>query len=291
MTAAPRKRWGSLFCALVALAFTLSFARPSRADEGADEAQQREKLERVRNDPRLANDAATIDALVRDAESFRPGPVRVACWVLAAEAYANRLDRPRDAEPLWRRIAIDPHADVILARKANRDLVTALLARGDYAGATDVAATGGDRADPKLTKDVARAVRRHRVHIASIIVLVVTLAFAARAWIGAARRGSAGAVARAVKRTAPLMLAYALYVAIGGALLASGYEAGTSRPFLLFGAALLGVLVLARAWAAAGAPARNARAFRAVLAATSALGAAFLVLESVDVAYLEGIGL
>ena len=106
-----------------------------------------------------------------------------------------------------------------------------------------------------------------------------------------ATSGSLAAVRHAVKQTSGIAAAYAAYVALGGALLASGYEAGTARPFLSFGAALVPIVLLARAWAAAGASHAAARRARASLCGLGAVAAAFLVLETVDVTFLEGMGL
>jgi hypothetical protein len=94
-----------------------------------------------------------------------------------------------------------------------------------------------------------------------------------------------------MKRIARFAIAYGVYVAAAGALLASGYERGHARPFLLLGAALPPLFLLARAWGSGGSSSTPARASRALVAAASVLGAAFLVLERVDATYLEGFGL
>ena len=70
-------------------------------------------------------------------------------------------------------------------------------------------------------------------------------------------------------------------VLIGGAVLASSYESGTAKPFLFFGSALFPLLVIARAWGAAGASTTKARAGRAAVCAAGVASAAFL-------AYVEG---
>ncbi|MBX3223094.1 MAG: hypothetical protein KF795_21455 [Labilithrix sp.] len=88
-----------------------------------------------------------------------------------------------------------------------------------------------------------------------------------------------------------LVVGYAAYVALGGAALASGYEAGRAQPFLLFGATLVPILFFARAWAAAGSTRARSRAARAAVACASALAAAFLVLEHADGDWLRGLGL
>lgn len=260
------------------------------------------KLERLRRSPELASDPRAVDALASEAESFPPGLVRIEVWVLAAEAYAHRFGRPADAEALLRRVLSDasgasgasgagPAHDPVLTRKAARDLVTLQLARGDRAGAEATVQLAGDRADPQLARDVQRSARRHRVHVAAIALLVGLLALAGRAVIAAVRSGAGAAVRAAVARTARVAAAYAAYVAIGGALLASGYQAGTSKPFLYNGLVLLPLLLVARAWGAAGGATFAARSGRAVVCAAAAMGAAFLVVEAVDVAYLEGVGL
>ena len=249
------------------------------------------KLERVRRDPSLSSDPHVVEELVRDAESFPAGLVRVEVWVMAAEAYAHRFARPLDAEALLHRVVVDPLAERVVAQKAARDLVVLRLGRGDLAGAEEAVRVAGRRADPQLDGDVRRAVRRQKMHIAAIAVLLAMVVLAVRAAFAAARRGAAAQMRGAVAKTWRLALAYAAYVAVGGALLASGYEAGTTKPFLYFGIVLVPIVLLARAWAAAGSQSAGARGGRAALCAMAAAAAAFLVLEGVDVTFLEGMGL
>jgi hypothetical protein len=249
------------------------------------------KLERVRRDPALSSDPRAVDALVREADAFPPGLVRVEVWVLAAEAFAHRFDRPRDAATLLQRVLVDPRTDPVLGQKAARDLVALELARGDLAAAEAAVHLAGTRADPRLAREVARAIRRRHMHHASLATLLLMLLVAARSWAAAARRGALGRVSGALQGTWKLAVGYAAYVALGGALLASGYEAGTARPFLYFGAALVPIVLVARAWSAAGSATPAARGGRALLSALGVLASAFLVLEAVDVAFLEGMGL
>src|SRR5580658_6722828 len=49
------------------------------------------RLERVRHDPVLASDPASIDALARDAETFPPGRVRAEARMFVVEAWQTRL--------------------------------------------------------------------------------------------------------------------------------------------------------------------------------------------------------
>lgn len=249
------------------------------------------KLERVRRDPALSSSPEAIDALVRDAETFPPGLVRVEVWVLAAEALAHRLGRPAEADALLRRVVTDPVTDDVVARKAARDLVALQLARDDLAAADAAVRLAGGRADPQLRQSVSRAMRRRHLHTASISLLALVLLLAARAIVVATRRGALSPVRGALARTWRLALGYAAYVAIAGAALASGYEAGTTRPFLTFGAVLLPIVLVARAWAAAGRATVAARSARAALCGIAVVGAGFLVLEWVDIAFLEGMGL
>jgi tetratricopeptide (TPR) repeat protein len=246
------------------------------------------RLERVKRDPALASSREAIDALVRDAEGFPPGRVRIEAWSLAAEAYARRLGQPELALPLYERIVDEAKDDPVSVRHAAREAIAILTARGDFDRARDVARRAHD---PKLQADVARVVRRRQLHLACIFVLVCAVAMAGAAWAAAARAGAIMRVLGAAKKIAPLALGYAAYVGGVGALLATSYEGGTMRPFVLFGVALGPVLLFARAWSAAGRATRGARAGRAAVCAAAALATAFLLLESVDVAYLEGLGL
>ena len=248
-------------------------------------------LERVRRDPALSSDPRAVDDLVRAAETFPPGLVRIEAWALAAEAYAHRFGRPMEGEALLRRILGDERAERILAQKAARDLVTLCLARGDLTAAEAAVRLAGTRADPRLGSDVRRAVRRRSLHLASIAALFAMVVLAARALVAAVRRGSGGRVRSALASTWKLALAYAAYVALGGAALASRYEAETAKPFLWFGVVLVPVVLLARGWGAAGGETHAASAGRATLCAMGALSAAFLLLEGIDATLLEGFGL
>ena len=251
------------------------------------------ELERVRRDPRVASDAHAVDKLVRLADFFPPGWVRIEAWVLAAEAYAYRLDRPADADALLQRVLIDPLVtrDPVLMQKAARDLVALRTARNDLSGAADAVRLAGSSADRSLGQEVRRQVRRRVVHFASITVLTAILVLAARAWITAARRGKGEQIRTALVRTWKLALGYSAYVAVGGGLLAFGYEEATSDPFLWFGVVLVPLLLVARAWGAAGAAGSAARLGRAAICAAGALGAAFLLLEGIDVRFLKALGL
>lgn len=246
-------------------------------------------LERVRRDPHLASDPQAIDELARASASWPEGHVRVEAWVLVAEAYAHRLDRVTDALPLWERILGDAKAEPASREASAKSLAVYYLEHHDDPKA--IALTDRPEVPASLKTEIRRVVRRHRLHAASIAMLGLTALAAIVAIVSAARRQRGGLVLDVLRRSRRLILGYAAYVAIGGAILASSYEEGTSRPFLLLGLVLVPILFLARAWGAAGRGSKLARLGRATLCAASTLGAAFLVLESVDVVYLEGLGL
>jgi hypothetical protein len=229
-------------------------------------------LDRVKNDPALANDPHAIDELVREADAAPPSAERADAWALAAEAYAHRLGRPADAERLDRKIADDAAADPVARRKAKSDLVGLLLDRRAFDEAEESA-----RGEDALARNVTKARRTHRLAVSSIAALVALGAFAGFGLV----RGARARVGPALRRLAPLAFGYAAYLAIAGALLASEYEDGSARPFLFFGAALFPLLVVARAWSAAGSPATYARVGRAFVCAAGVASAAFL-------AYVEG---
>lgn len=211
-------------------------------------------------------DPAT-DALVREADALPPGPHRSELWLRAANGYAQRDDRPADAVPLYRRVAAEP-SDPVLAHAALDAVVVLHLDEGDLAGArADLALLS----DPRLEAMVRRAEHRRYVHFAAIAVLLVTCALAFRG----RRRG--------LPRRWPLAIAFSGFVAIGGALLASAFSAGTALPFLGFGVALAPLVMISLIWKT------GPRALRAVACGASVLAAAFLVLERFG--QLDGLGL
>ena len=262
-------------------------------------------LTRARRDP---SSAERIDELVRrlDAGSIPEGIVRVEIEVLAADAYAERLDRPADAARMWRAVLGEPRADAVQIRSAASSLVADALGivnespstSGDVAAAEAVVAQErarlaalGEGPDERLEHLVRRAARRRLVHRLSLGV-TSALGVLALVSIGSATRaGRIGAVLRGIAGAAPLAVAYAAYVGGIGGILAAGYEAGSSLPFLVYGAVLVPIVLLARAWGAAGSTRGPARAVRAAVSCLGALAAAFLVLESIEPYYLEGFGL
>jgi hypothetical protein len=248
-------------------------------------------LERVRRDPALASDPAAIEALSRDAEAFPPGQVRVEARMLVAEAWLGRLHRPPEAIVELRRVCDDPRADALTSRLAARELVDAIVADGRLDDAVTEAHQRSNRLDPRFVRQVERLVRRRALRRAALVDVALFVALAAASLVRARRRGTLAEAGRSLKKLAPLAILFVLYVAGIGGMLASNYESGNSTPFLLLGVAALPLVIAARAWGAVGSPRATARIGRALLCGTTMVAAAFLLLDVVNPAYLEGFGL
>jgi len=245
----------------------------------------------VRRDPKLADDGATLDALVRDSDAFPPGAVRVEARMLAADAFVGRLHRHADGLALYDRVVSDPKADALTSRLAARQIVETLLGDGRLDEARARANALAPHLDAAFVKHVGHLARRRVLVTASEIEIGVVVLLVAAAIALAGRRGRTHAVGAAMRRATPLVLAFTVYVGVMGGVLAAKYETGNAKPFLVFGAALFPLLVAARAWAAAGSPSPAARIGRALACAAGAVGAAFIVLAYLDPLYLDGYGL
>jgi hypothetical protein len=217
------------------------------------------RLERVRRDPKLADDGATLDALVRESDTFPAGPVRVEARMLAADAFVGRLHRHADGLALYDRVVTDPKADSLTARLAARQIVETLVGDGQLDEARARASALSTRLDAACVKHVAHLARRRVLVTASEIEIAAVVGLMAAAVALAGRRGRGAAVVAAMRRVTPLVLAFAAYVGVMGGVLASKYETGNAKPFLVFGAVLFPLLLAARAWGAAGSPSHVAR--------------------------------
>jgi hypothetical protein len=248
-------------------------------------------LEQVRRDPDLASDPSAIDALARDAESFPPGMVRVEARMLVAEAWLGRMHRPADAIRELVLVRDDPKTDPLTSRLAERELVDAYIGEGRIDEAIAEASKHSARLDPKFVRQVKRLVLRRGVERSASIVLA---AFGVLSIVGLARAGrqrGLGQAWGALRELAPAALGFVAFVAIAGGVLASQYESGNATPFLLLGAAVLPLVLLARAWGAVGSQTRAARVGRALLCAATVVAAAFVLLDRVYPDYLVGFGL
>jgi len=249
------------------------------------------RLERVRRDPAASSDPATVDALARDLESFPPGAVRVEARMLVAEAWVGRMHRPADAIGELRQVSEDPKADPLTQRLAERELVDALVATGRIDDAAAEVTTHKNRLDPRFAKQVGRLIIRRTVRWGSLAVLV---AFALLVIVGLVRAGmrrKLGLAASELRKLSPVAALFVGFVALAGGLLASKYESGNAAPFLLLGAGVLPLLLVARAWSAVGSQARAARAARALLCGATVIAAAFTLLDWFGPQYLPGFGL
>jgi hypothetical protein len=248
-------------------------------------------LERVRRNPELAADSAAIEALAHQVEAFPPGMVRVEARMLVAEAWLGRMHRPDAAIPQLRAVSDDPAADPLTARLAERELVDVLVAGGRIDDAAAEARSHANRLDARFVRQISRLLLRRTLRFAALGVLG---GFAVLAGLGVARAARAGTLAHAgreLRKLAPVAALFVAFIALGGGALASNYESGNASPFLLLGAAVLPLVLIARAWSAVGSTRRTARVARSLLCAASVFAAAFLLLDTVDPQYLAGFGL
>lgn len=249
------------------------------------------RLERVRRDPSAQRDAGTVDALARDLESFPPGEVRVEARMFVAESYLTMLSRPADGERELDALLDEPapHASgdgAIRAQAASR-LVDIAMSRGDVASAKRAAARAGSSGALQLGARVAQWARRRAIERASAGVLAL---FAIAGCVAAGRRLRGARVATLVSFIGKAAL-ICVYLATFAAVLAGSYEGGHTLPFVMLPLAVLPIAIVARAWALSGASSPRARALRAIFGAAAVAAAAFLVLDRIDVRYLESFGL
>lgn len=244
------------------------------------------RLERVRRDPEAQRDAATIDALAHDLEAFPPGEVRTEARMFVAEAYATRLGRASAAEHELARLLDEAEGDPPLRAQAATRAVDMAMTRGDVAAAKHAAAQVAKN-DPVLGERVSRWARRRIIErgAAALLALFVIIG-------GASALRRVRSLERAeLSAFVPRAIVVCAYLAIVAVMLANAYERGNALPFVLVPACLLPIAMVARAWALVGAPSRGARIARATFSAAAVLAAAFLVLDRVDVRYLESFGL
>lgn len=249
------------------------------------------RLEQVQHDPELSGDPGAVDALARDAEAFPPGLVRVEARMLVAEAWLGRMHRPADAIRELSLVRDDPKTDPLTSRLAERELVDAYIGEERIDEAIAEATKHSARLDPKFVRQVKRLVIRRAVQRFASIVLAAFAVFSIVALLRAGRQGALAQAWNALRGVAPAAIGFVAFVAIAGGVLASQYESGNAGPFLMLGAAVLPLVLLARAWGAVGSQTRAARMGRALLCAATVVAAAFVLLEKVFPDYLVGFGL
>ncbi len=248
-------------------------------------------LLRIRNDPALSNDPATIDALARQAEASPADKVRGEARMLVAEAWLGRMSRPEDAIGELRKVADDPTSDALTAQLAARQLVGTLFDRGRLEEAAAEAAGRAGHLDSRFVAQIRRLVRRHVLRAVAFIDLALFVALACIAFFRARQLRTLSRVPGALRRLAPLAIAFAVYVGVAGGVLASRYETGNAVPFLLFGLLVIPLVLTACAWAAVGSTRAPARVARALFCGASVVATAFVLLDAYRPTYLEGFGL
>ena len=188
-----------------------------------------------------------------------------------------------------RSLALDPRNDVLLRRVAATKLVMTLADDGDFDGADAAGREFAKNIDPAAIKHAQAVRRRSHAHVAALVALGIALGIAVVSLVSG-RRLLAEAL-RAVRRIGRVLAFFLLYTGLVGGYLASSYENGNPLPFVLFAASMLPLLVLFRMWSAVGSPRPAARVGRGVAAVAATIAVAFLVVEHVNPAYLEGFGL
>jgi hypothetical protein len=248
------------------------------------------RLERVRRDPSAQHDANAVDALAHDLEQFPAGEVRIEARMFVAEAYATLLSRPNDAERELDALLDEParkaSGESALRAQAASRLVDIAMARGDVAAAKHAASRGGSGTTQLVTR-VAQWARRRVIERVSAGILAV---FVLAGGLSAALR-LRGARVVALGSFVAKAAAICVYLAIVAAVIAGSYENGHTLPFVMLPICVLPIAILARAWALAGASTPLARGARAFFGAIAVAAAAFLVLDRIDVRYLESFGL
>ncbi len=147
------------------------------------------RLHRFARDPALAADPEALTALARDTEAFPPGIVRAESRMLVATAWLGPLRRPRDAIRLFRLVATDPTGDGLNLRFAERGLVDALIADGQFDEAAKEAQTHAAQLEPAVMHGLQRHQRRRTLVRAAQIEVVVFVGFLAVArWNRRSRR-------------------------------------------------------------------------------------------------------
>jgi hypothetical protein len=249
------------------------------------------RLESVRHDPALSDDPATLDALAREADGFPPGMVRVESRMLVAEAWLSRLNRPDDAIALLRQIVDEPKIDPLSLRLAEHELVDALVVAGRINEAVAEVTAHPARLDARYVLQVKRLRTRRFVTFAAEGILAAFVLLSLSALVRASQRQLLGDAWRSLRAALPSAALFVAFVAVGGGFLASQYETGNARPFLLLGAGVLPLVLLARLWSAVGSQARAARVARSLLCGATVMATAFMLLQTITPQYLEGFGL
>jgi tetratricopeptide (TPR) repeat protein len=244
-------------------------------------------LERVRRSTALSDDPRALEALDRASQAWPAGSVRAEAWMLVAEAFAGRMQRPRAAADVFLRLAEDDDAPPRLRELAATRLVELRAVLGEPARAeqelSDVHVPDAVRAEAAVFS------RRVRLRRASTTVLALVALAGAAALALAWRRGQLPEVLRRWRRPMPLVQLAVLTA--GGAAMAKAADDHEVSPFAVLGVGALGVYLVAVVFNVVGGAAGGARAARAAVCAMAVLAVAYLAMLKLDPMMLEGIGL
>lgn len=249
------------------------------------------RLEQVRRDPESARDPGAIERLARDAETFPAGRVRVEARMVVADAWLGALQRPGDAVVELRKVVVDPATDPLTASLAERQIVEELATSSSLQDAAAEANAHANRLDASFVARVRRLARRRWLSAFAQAWVVAFAGLAAAAIVRARRRQGLRDALHAARDFAPTAVAFAAFLGVIGGALASRYESGNARPFVLLGAAVLPLLLVARSWSAVGSPRTLPRLARALLCGAAVFAAAFALLAATTPDYLDGFGL
>ncbi len=225
--------------------------------------------------------AASLEELRRRAYALAPSrALRSESLLLLGDAYLRLGDFGRAKEAFLE--VVSSTSDEFSKRLAATRLYEVARLSHDDGLARRVAEEG--RGEPWILDDFLRARRRGIARTLARCVLVVYATLAAFALVRMRRSDERKSRAEI---PAAAILATMGWIALGG-VFANNYETGSYRPFLWF-AIFSAPLLVATTWIRQAFP--NRRALLGSLAALSILGAAFLVLDRINPAYLRGFSL
>lgn len=245
-------------------------------------------LEEARRAPHFHDDIDGATALASRADTFPAGPVRGEARLLAADVFLTK-GHGHSASTLLRRVADDTAAEDLTARQAATLLVRQSVERGDISEALRDAAPRRTLVEPHLLAKVERLARRRNVRGGALALVALAVAATSLAFL----RSSSDVRRRLkteVRRTLPLVIAFAGTLALGGGL-AKAYQPAAGIPFIALGVVIVPLLLLARGWAMMGAPQASHRWARSLTCGAAVFAVTFLLLEGLQPAYLEGFGL
>ena len=249
-----------------------------------------EQLERARRTPDIEHNIGALEALLGASASFPNGRVRGEAKLLVGLAFAINATHRARASAILEEVVNDVFAAPSTRKQALRSNAE-LLWEIDVREGIRTVSRHREIASLELIMDAAKRERRfwaHRIAIGFVFFFGGNALFAILR--GAKGRRFIGATLR---KRAVRSIAFGAFVGATGAIGVSFYERGHALPFLLLGGAISAIAVFADAWRIAGAGQKGERprsVLRASLSIAATLSAAFLILESIDVRYLEAFG-